>query len=518
MTPREGHGTAAETLSDPSGATGRRRAYPHGTVLILSIALLVACAAPAVRGPGPRDGVLALADLTVVDVEGGRLLPHRTVLIAGGRIARVSSSDAFDAPPGTRVVPARGKYLIPGLWDMHVHLFNQISRRPPNLWYFPLFVANGVTGVREMWTKPADAATLADWRERIAGGALLGPRIAAAGALVDGPVSWWPTTDRVATPEEARRFVREAGGAGLDFVKVYSSLSREVYFAIADEARRTGIPVAGHIPLLVRTEEAAAAGQSSNEHLHQVREACSTRERQILDERERLYSRPFTSQEDDALWERHEGMRAEAYDAATCEAAARRLAAAPVWQVPTLVNERLHFLGPPEDSGGDPRLAHVPAEERRIWSEGLAQFGVTIATASEGGSDERRRRWAATLTVVGTLARAGVPFLAGTDLGGAFLFPGSSLHEELALLVEAGLTPPEALRAATVNPARYLEMAGSLGTVEAGKLADLVLLDADPLEDIRNTRRIGAVVLNGRYLDRGALDELRREAERSAGP
>jgi len=489
--------------------------FGRGRLLLVMIALVAACGASSRRGSAPLAAGLALTDLTVVDVESGHLLHEQTVLISGRRIVRVAPSRRTDVPRGAQVVSARGRYLIPGLWDMHVHLFNQVSRRPPNLWYFPLLVANGVTGVREMWAKTTDVATLVDWRKRIAAGDLLGPRIAAAGALVDGPVSSWPTTDRVATAEEARQFVRQVRSAGLDFVKVYSSLSREAYFAIADEARRAGFPVAGHIPLRVSAGEAAAAGQRSNEHLQQVREACSTLERQILQERERLYSGPFTAAEDVSLWDRHEQIRAETYDDETCEAAARRLAAGPLWQVPTLVNERRYFLGSPEGYERDPRLAYVPTGERRIWNAGLKEFGVEIATVAQARADQRARRWAATLRVVRTLAQAGVPFMAGTDLGNPYLVPGFSLHEEMALLVGAGLSPLEALRAGTVNPARYLQVSDS-GTVEAGKLADLVLLDANPLEDIRNTQKISAVVLNGRYLDRRTLDRLLREAERSA--
>ncbi len=484
--------------------------------LLFLIAPIAACATCTGGSPPPPAADVALTHVTVVDVETGRLLLNQTVLISGNRIVHVAPFRHTPVPVGAAVVSGQGKYLIPGLWDMHVHLFNQISRRPPNRWYFPLLVANGVTGVREMWAKIADVRTVVDWRERIAAGTLLAPRIAATGVLVDGPVSWWPTTDRVATAEEARRFVREVHRAGFDFVKVYSSLSKEAYLAITDEARRLGLPVAGHIPLQVRTREAAAVGQRSDEHLHQVREACATTESLILEERERLYTRAFTVAEDDSLWERHEGMRAETYDEKTCEAVARQLAAGPVWQVPTLVNERGHFLGPPPGFEQDPRLVYVPADERRVWNAGLREFGVKIATTSLGESGERTRRWVATLEVVRTLAHAGVPFLAGTDLGSPYLIPGFSLHEELALLVDAGLSPLAALQAGTIHPARYLRMSDSLGLVRAGQVADLVLLDANPLENIRNTQQISAIVLNGRYLDRATLNQLLRDAEQSA--
>ncbi|MFN2317445.1 MAG: amidohydrolase family protein [Gemmatimonadales bacterium] len=484
-------------------------------LLLLLLALVGGCA-PVRSGSVPVAADLALTHVNVVDVESGRVLPDQTVLIAGNRIQAVGPSSKVGVPAGARVVDATGKHLIPGLWDMHVHLFNQISRRPPNPWYFPLFVANGVTGVREMWVKEPDVPMLQDWREQIAAGTLLGPRIAAAGALVDGGGSIWPTTDQVTTPEEARQFVRESHRLGLDFIKTYYNVSPEAYQAIAEEARSLGIPVAGHIPMLVRAADAGAAGHRSNEHLTQVREACSTQEQQILLERQRLDSGPHTVAQADSLWSRHEWLRTQTYDPGTCKAVARQLAAAPMWQVPTLLNERGYFVGPPDSAEHDPRLAYIPGEERRVWSEGLRQFGAEHAAKAQGAAEARTAQWRATLALVRTLAREGVPFLAGTDLGGGYIFPGSGLHDELALMVEAGLSPFEALRAATLEPARYLGATDSLGTIALGKLADLVLLSANPLEDIRNTQQIEAVVLNGRYLDRRALDGLLTEAEGAA--
>ncbi len=487
------------------------------TAVSLCCALFAsACASPGPALPPPAAD-LVIQGATVVDVENGRLLPDQTVAVRGSRIVAVQSARTSHTPAGARVIDGRGKFLIPGLWDMHVHLFNQISRRPPNAgWYFPLFVANGVTGVREMWVKEPDVPALQDWRERIAAGALLGPRIAAAGALVDGPGSIWPTTDQVTTAAEARRFVREAHRLGLDFIKTYYNVSPEAYQAIADEARSLGIPVAGHIPSLIRAADAAAAGHRSNEHLTQVREACSTQEQQIQLERQRLSSGPYTVAQDDSLWSRHERLRTDSYDLVTCRAVARHLAAAPMWQVPTLLNERGYFLGAPDGAESDPRLVYIPTEERRVWSEGLRRFGAEHAGKAQGEAEARTAQWRATLALVRTLAHEGVPFLAGTDLGSGYIFPGSGLHDELVLMVEAGLSPLDALRAATLGPARYLAATDSLGTVAPGKLADLVLLDANPLEDIRNTARIRAVVLNGRLLQRADLDALLRAAETAA--
>lgn len=462
---------------------------------------------------------IAFIKVAVIDVAEGEARPGMTVVVTGDRITGVGRTDSLEVPANATIIDAAGKYLIPGLWDMHVHVFNQVSRRPPHLWYFPLFIANGVTGVREMWTKSDDFPTVADWREQLADGTLLAPRIAAAGMLVDGPGSLWPTSDRVDSAEEGRALVHEIHEADLNFVKTYDMLPREAYFAIMDEARRLDIPVAGHIPTLVRTDEALAAGHRSAEHLVQIRESCSSVEDEILRERARLYSRPFTIAEGDSLWERHERLKTQSFDRQRCVALARRLADGSMWQVPTLVNERRWYFGNTPQYQRDPRLFYVPAGERRVWEEGFGDYGVEsedmASMTYSGQPEDLAERWAVVLRVVEILGDQDVPILAGTDLGGPYIYPGFSLHDELALLVEAGLTPLKALQAATLGPARFLGRTDDFGTVEEGKVADLVLLDANPLEDIANTQWINAVVLNGRLLDRVALDAMLAEVERT---
>src|SRR5713101_5294622 len=235
---------------------------------------------------------LVLTHISVVDVSTGKTKPDLTVIISDGRIREIGSSTSARIPEGAQVVESRGKFLIPGLWDMHVHMFNQVSRRPPNTWYLPLFVANGVMSIREMWTKPEDMEQVSEWREMQAEGGLLAPRIAAVGTLVDGPagaettnmaaLQMGPTANSVSTPEEARQFVREVKAAGIDFVKTYSSLSREAYFAIADEAKKQAIPFAGHVPFLVDAAEASSAGQRSMEHLNQILESSSSRSHELF--------------------------------------------------------------------------------------------------------------------------------------------------------------------------------------------------------------------------------------------
>lgn len=434
-----------------------------------------------------------------------------TVVITGNRITALGRTGQIRIPPGAQVVQAEGKFLIPGLWDMHVHIFNQISRRPPNTWYFPLFIANGVTSVRDMWTKPEDMEQVREWRRLHQEGSLLVPRIAAVGTIVDGLagaeptnmafLTLGPTVDVVRTPDDARRFVRELKGAGIDFVKTYSNLRRETYFAIADEASKQGISIAGHVPLVVDAAEASSAGHRSMEHLLQVLESSSSKSQELFQVPGREWS---------PKWEK---LMLDTFDRQKFLTLGAILAKNRTWQVPTLVISRHSFRQDLRRTRNQRWMRYIPAEEIASWTE--VDPSRDLQPKGEE-KNQRDRLWQKQLEVVRGFNEMGVRFLAGSDVGNPYIFPGFSLHEELALLVEAGLTPMEALQTATRNPARFLGASDSLGTIEAGKMADLVLLDANPLENIRNTRKIRAVIVNGRYLDRAALDKLLAEAEARA--
>jgi imidazolonepropionase-like amidohydrolase len=275
---------------------------------------------------------------------------------------------------------------------------------------------------------------------------------------------------------EARRAVQELKHQGADFAKVYALLSREAYFALADEAGKQKLPFAGHVPASVTVEEAAQAGQQSIEHLYRL-------SREYFGDRDRAPAMV------DALLENG------------------------TWVVPTLILEH-GALAPNAD---DERRQYLPLAVQRMWDLGgemLMEGMPGVRMAISRLVDERNR------LLVGALHRAGVRLLAGTDTASwnRGTFPGFSLHDELALLVEAGLTPMQALQAATLNPARFLGKEQEFGTVLPGRRGDLVLLDADPLQDIHNTRKIHAVMLGGRLLDRRTLDRMLAEVKAAAAP
>lgn len=478
------------------------------TLALLTGAVTFGCALnaqqPATARPLLFDGV------TVVDVEHGKLIPAQRVVIVGNHIRAVGQRRAVPVPKGARVVNARGKYLIPGLWDMHVHPQHYTD------FYYPLFIANGVTGIRDAWSD-VRLDTLRMWRQEILTGTRVGPpRQLLSGAAID-EVEQCDSTGRERNPgycsgpdiqvdafsavlgisateqctefrrnlighicvrpgdtTDARHLVDTLKAAGADMIKTYE-LSKAMYFAIAAEARRIGIPFGGHA-LDLTPIEASDSGARILDHLNSIRGAL------------RCFGKDATIEK--------------------CQPIAERFQRNGTWFVPTLTALiKLRQIGDMTSKAQSisDRLLHF---SREFWrSDTLLRRNV--APPSQPDS----------LGFMHVASRVGLPLLLGTD----FLYnwiplmpPGFILHTELEMYVAEGSAPLEALRAVTLNPARMLHGTDSLGTVAPGKLADLVLLDADPLTDITNTSAIRAVVANGRYYDRAALDGLLAEVRARA--
>ncbi len=459
--------------------------YATTAAVLLGILLPGPGALPAERAP------LALVHATVIDATGGPVLKDQTLVIVGDRIQAIGKSAAVDVPAGATVVDSSGKYVVPGLWDAHVHT------RYQGIPFLPLFLISGITSVRDTAGPWTHFEQICKWRGEIASGAIAGPRIVAAGPLIDGLHSRWTHGMVVTTPEEGRHAVQEVRKRGGDFVKVYDLLSRDTFLAIVDEAKKAGLPFAGHVPYSVPAAEASTAGQLTIEHLTGVLLACSTREEELR--------RDLTSGRgipEPALLSTYSSDRADALIAAFVQNHTA--------QVPTLSNAwtRVAALVKNPEIVAGPRLAYIPEPYKRQWATSARPSDSTDVATSRQVYERYKE-------IVGRMRRAGVEFIAGTDTLKPYLVPGFSLQDELSLLVDAGFSPLEALQTATRNPARVFRIA-DLGTVEKGKLADLLLLDADPLQDIRNVRKIAAVVAGGRLFDRQVLDALAQEAADSA--
>jgi imidazolonepropionase-like amidohydrolase len=454
-----------------------------GLAVVLAIAVatavptLVPAVTHAIRATADSP-TLAIVDVAVIDVTNGAVQPRRTVLVSGSRITSIAPTSSTHVPDGVPVVQGAGKFLIPGLWDMHTHvtLFGPSS--------LALYLAYGVTSIRDMGAERFAEAK--DLRDRVAAGLLPGPRmriaspvvenarwLAAARRMTDQAGTPWRLHERVApaSPEEAVRIVDTFVTLGADHIKVRNWPAPEIGRALVDRARERGLRVVGH-----GNEPFPRRGIVSLEH---------------------------------GIWPPVEGTEAER------AALWRDLAANGVAMVPTLVTRPVREHRPAVlrqrlDSGVLTGGQYVSAAVRQRWRDQLAQFEQETPQDWAAIQREDRRN-------VAEMHASGMTMLAGTDLGVAFVIPGISLHDELSQLVAiAKLTPLQALQAATIAPARVTGAEKDLGTIAPGKLADLVLLDANPLADIQRTTRIAALIANGRLFDRAALATLLAAAESAA--
>ncbi|MCA1560539.1 MAG: amidohydrolase family protein [Acidobacteria bacterium] len=424
---------------------------------------------------------LAFEHATVVPMDRERVLHDQTVLVVDGRIAAVASSAEVAVPSGAERIDGRGKFMMPGLADMHVHLWDQRT--------LMLFVANGVTTVRNMWGAPRHLT----WRREIASGERLGPTIYTTGPLIDGTPPIWNTSVVVETPEEAERVVADQKRAGYDFVKVYSMLSREAYAALFAAAGRHGIKVVGHVPAAAGLDAALDAKQASIEHLTGYFEATQTASSPLIGASDRRLLRQLPAYVDEGRF----------------STVATATARAGVWNSVTLVVAQ-KFVPSTEAATllARPEMRFVPPRLRAGWDP-TKDFRMRDRTARDW--ELQRRGDTLRNALVSSLHRAHARILLGTDTPNPFVAPGFSIHEELRNLVAAGLTPYEAIRAGTRDAAEFLDGLADFGTVEPGRRADLLLVDGNPLDDVANVARLAGVMIRGRWLPAAELQRMLNE-------
>lgn len=439
--------------------------------------------------------LVAITHVTAIDVDRGTARPDLTVVVDGSRIAAIGPTATTPTPSTASIIDARGKYLIPGLWDMHAHS----AGGPAAPWdariILPLYIANGITGIRDM------GGSLEVLKQRKAGierGNLLGPHMYISGPFLNGgkPYEYTLTTN---TPDQARQAVDKLAREQVDFIKVLSDLSRETYLAVADESKKRKLTFAGHVPDTVTAAEASDSGQRSIEHLSGLTLGCSREEAELRKRRTEAIQKGDNAAYHDAT------MRSlETYDPEKASALFAEFKKNETWQVPTLSWWKIQSeLG--SVSSSDPLLKYVPLSVRRSNDWDAQHIKQSTSAALLADLQETKSRY---LDLTRSLHQAGVPVMAGTDSPDPYVFPGFSLHDELELLVESGFTPGEALRAATHSPAEFLGKLSDYGMVEKGRVADLVLLDANPLVDIRNTRKISAVIVGGKVFLQKDLERM----------
>lgn len=434
----------------------------------------------------------------MIDPKNSRVADNQTVMISGGKIVHAAGSKNTAIPKHAVIISGKGKFLIPGLWDMHVHTagISASSSWGKNL--LPVYVAHGITGIRDMG---GDLQSLKAWRKEAATSTL--PRMVIAGPFIDGNAKGFSPGEVIAvtTPEEARAAVRKVIQDGANFIKIGSRLSLDTFFAIAFETQKSNVAFGGHVPDAMTAEGASQAGMKSMEHLFGILIECSRKSGELRKKLAEATDRAARAKIADEI------------EATFSEEVAQRLFAGfkmrETWQVPTLVWTRNTGLLDKADPN-DPGLRYLPESLRKEWTPANADKFV-----SSGGRVYYQRKLKNDLKIVSEMAKAGVPLLAGSDSLDPFVFPGSSLHQELQLLVSAGLTPMQALQTATSNPAKFMANEKNLGSIMVGRAADMVLLNADPTKDIRNTTAIEAVVMNGKYLNRADLDAMLSAAQKS---
>ncbi|MFN2571598.1 MAG: amidohydrolase family protein [Gemmatimonadales bacterium] len=398
-----------------------------------------------------QEVVTAFVDVYVIPISQSGVLAHQTVIVRGNRIAQMRLAGRLQPPPGALVVDGRGKYLMPGLGEMHGHFPNPDAGPELTENVLFLYLANGVTAVRGMQGNLAHL----DLKARIARGELLGPRLWVPGPPLSG--------NAAPTPDAGRRLVEEQQAAGFDHLKIHEGLSRETYDTIVATAKRLGMRFAGHVPDDVGVYHVLESGQASIEHLDNYVETVGGPD--SADDR-----------------------RIAQVVAATCAARA--------WTVPTLALWET-FLGTQDSASlaGREELRYVPPAWRASWAQQLKQLRRTAPPAKERAAVLKLRR-----RILKSLQGAGCPIAVGTDSPQLYSVPGFSIHREMASMAAAGLTPQQILDEATRQVARYFGAEQEFGSVSPGQRADLLLLDGNPLSDLANVRRRAGVMVSGRWL------------------
>ncbi len=451
--------------------------------LIAVLANVTAVAAE--QGPGAP---VVITNVNLVTMAEDSLLSGHTILLVDGIISTLGPSGSIEIPDGATVIDGQGGFLIPGLWDMHVHIFGPLMES----FVFPELLKHGVTGVRDM-NGPISLDSIHTLNRSIESGIVRGPTIVAPGPLIDAPGrspdEINPAIREVGNATEARTTVRDLIDRGAHFIKVYNRMTLPLLEAVLAEAAERDFPVAGHVPPPFAASTLSIAGMASQEHLQGILEESSVAGDEFRDFIAGTFSDSPSRETIVHFVELRTRMVTE-FDPERASDLFSIFSRQGTAITPTLVSNRGILLAGIEESlRTDPRFGFLPEEVQNAWSQPNRLYSLFDV-------DTKREWYSRLISVVGQLNNSNVLLLAGTDLGVPWVYPGSSLHDELELMTQAGLSPRQALATATVNPTRYLGLTDR-GTIETGQIGDFVLLGSNPLDDITAIRDIKAVLLRG---------------------
>ncbi len=474
-------------------------------LLILPMLILSACSSDT---PDSKEKIYAFRNISVIDAVNGQR-DGQDVIVTGKRITQTGRAGEISIPRGAMSIDGSGKFMIPGLWDAHVHLSNSDAAMPE---LFPLFVANGILYVRDTGATLESILDLRGKAKEALDSEGMAPHIFITGPHIDGMQLSWVSSVSAGTVEQARLRIDTLMKAGVNEIKVYDLIPRDVALEVFSIAKEHNYPLCAHVPLAMDVVEASNAGLTSMEHMYNLEMACSADWDSLLTMRRQMIAEGKEKSGQSLREGIYRAQRLHSFrtqDNNRRDTVLNTLAKNGTWQVPTLViiAQEEHRMYNREDWKKTYR--YLPASIRNRWEQEAAR--KSSQTPSEEGL--AHAGWA--YDMVKRLADAGIGIMAGTDMPLSFLTPAYSLHEELALLVQAGLTPLQALESATLKPAEYFGIENRQGAIAEGMLADLVILDANPLDDIRNTSKINTVMTNGHLHTREALNTILNQLENS---
>ena len=471
-------------------------------VLCLFVTLFLGCQSNRLS----FENVVCIQNINTIDAKDG-LKKNMTVILDGNKILHISKNNQIDLKGNSQLIDGKGKYLIPGLWDAHVH-FAYIEDLAPSM--FNLFLAYGITSVRDTGGK---IEFVKEWKDKADANPTAAPRVKIAGPLIDGMPNVYdgsspsrpPLSVGAGSVEEAISIVNQLDSIGVDLIKAYEMLTPEQFKAVTARAKELGLPVTGHIPLSMDAISASAAGMNSMEHLRNIEMSCAEDWEGLKKQRNDLLSAGKNDQGGILRSRIHAAQRTRAFETQSEENTEKVLDALSrydSWQVPTLALSTGSTERPFARPEWQESFKYLPTEIEKSWKESISNFTATPPTEAQKGYT----KWAENM--VSKMHAKGINFMAGTDCPIFFLPPGRSLHEELVKLVDFGLSPLDAIAAATSKPAEYFGMQDELGFIAEGMIADLLLLDANPLDNISNTLKLNTLIKDGKVYTRKNLDDI----------